>query len=135
MFLSSLSHTSFFFPITFQSSLLVSVCVLGYGWKRLDFDIKISILLIDICQSTNNRLCPFYSWTFYTTNPGLDPPLFWTQTTQGPSQFEIAFIKPIVFSIQLHFLSNIKISFDMPVKWHVASCDSSVPSSHYLILY
>ncbi len=38
VFLSSLSHTSFFFPITFQSSLLVSVCVLGYGWKRLDFD-------------------------------------------------------------------------------------------------
>ncbi len=35
----SITTPSFFFPITFQSSLLVSVCGLGYyGWKRLDFD-------------------------------------------------------------------------------------------------
>ena len=32
-------HTPFsFFPITFLAFYLCLSCVLGYGWKRLDFD-------------------------------------------------------------------------------------------------
>ncbi len=36
--LSSLTHTSFFFPTTYRLFYLCLSCVLGYGWKRLDFD-------------------------------------------------------------------------------------------------
>ena len=36
---SCLSHTPLsFFPITFRVFYLCLSCVLGYGWKRLDFD-------------------------------------------------------------------------------------------------
>ncbi len=38
-FFSRLSHTSFFFPTTYRVFYLCLSCVLGYGWKRLDFDI------------------------------------------------------------------------------------------------
>jgi hypothetical protein len=37
--LLSLSHHLFLLSFHLLSSLLVSVCVLEYGWKRLDFDI------------------------------------------------------------------------------------------------
>jgi len=37
--LLSLSHTSFFFPTIYRVFYLCLPCVLGYGWKRLDFDI------------------------------------------------------------------------------------------------
>ncbi len=33
-----LTFTLFLLSYHLLSSLLVSVCVLGYGWKRLDFD-------------------------------------------------------------------------------------------------
>ncbi len=38
--LLSLTHTSFFFPTTYRLFYLCLSCVLvlGYGWKRLDFD-------------------------------------------------------------------------------------------------
>ncbi len=36
--LLSLTLTLFLVSYHLLSSLLVSVCVLGYGWKRLDFD-------------------------------------------------------------------------------------------------
>jgi len=38
-FSRSLTHTSFFFPTTYRLFYLCLSCVLGYGWKRLDFDI------------------------------------------------------------------------------------------------
>ena len=37
-FSHSLTHTSFFFPTTYRLFYLCLSCVLGYGWKRLDFD-------------------------------------------------------------------------------------------------
>ncbi len=50
---SLVSHTHLFLSFLLSlSSLLVSVCVLGYGWKRLDFDISqhlLSSLLVSVC--------------------------------------------------------------------------------------
>jgi len=40
--LLSHTYTSFFFPTTYRVFYLCLSCVLGYGWKRLDFDIRVN---------------------------------------------------------------------------------------------